>query len=275
MGRCQFHLAFLQTIGVDSGICWIPLIGMADLTDPFLPQREQFAQTDWFMVSAAANTSGGGPTAALQQLCRLYWYPLYAFVRRQGYTPEDAQDLTQDFFARLIAKNSLSFADRERGKFRTFLLSSLKHFLVNEWQKASAAKRGGGQIVSWDQQSAEARYLAEPRHDVTPDKLYEQRWARAVLEHVCGQLRREYLAAGKGPLFDALKDVLFGEKGSVAYESLGEGLGMTEGAVKVAVHRLRQRYAELLQMEVAQTVDNPLDVDDEVRYIVLTTQGTF
>jgi RNA polymerase sigma-70 factor (ECF subfamily) len=248
---------------------------MADLTEPFLPQREEFAQTDWFMVAAAANTSGAGPTAALQQLCRLYWYPLYAFVRRQGYSPEDAQDLTQEFFARLIAKNSLSFADRERGKFRTFLLSSLKHFLVNEWQKASAAKRGHGQVVSWDRQSAEARYLSEPRHDVTPDKLYEQRWARAVLEHVCEQLRREYLAAGKGVLFDRLRDVLFGEKSSVPYESLAMELGMSEGAIKVAVHRLRQRYGELLQHEVAQTVDNPLDVDDEVRYVLLMTQGAF
>ena len=243
---------------------------MAD-TD-FLPQREEFAQTDWFMVAAAANTAGVGPTAALQQLCRLYWYPLYAFVRRQGYRPEDAQDLTQEFFARIIAKNSISFADRERGKFRTFLLTSLKHFLVNEWEKASAAKRGSGQVISWDQQSAEAQYLAEPRHDITPDKLYEQRWARAVLDHVCDRLRYEYAGAGKGLLFDKLKDVLFGEK-SVAYEDIAASLGMSEGAIKVAVHHLRQRFTEMLQSEVAQTVDNPLDVDDEVRYVLRVTQG--
>jgi RNA polymerase sigma factor (sigma-70 family) len=233
-----------------------------------LPQREQFAQTDWFMVAAAGQRASAESRAALEKLCGIYWYPLYAFVRRQGYGPEDAQDLTQEFFARLIEKNSISFADRDRGKFRSFLLTSLKHFLVNEWEKARAAKRGGGQVISWDQQSAEARYLSEPRDSLSPDKLYERRWAAAVLDHVLKQLRVEYVTAGKDQLFQAMKDVLLGEKSEVPYETLCKRLGMSEGALKVAVYRLRQRYKDLLQAEVAQTVDNPAEIDDEVRYLL-------
>jgi len=234
----------------------------------FLPEREQFAQTNWFMVAAAAQKSCAESRAALEELCRIYWYPLYAFVRRQNYSPEDAQDLTQGFFAHLIEKNSLSFADRERGKFRTFLLAALKNFLANEWQKNHAAKRGGGNVVSWDQQSAEARYLAEPRDDLSPDKLYERHWATALLAHVRDRLRTEYVRAGKQALFDQLQDVLAGSKAEASYDALAQKLRMTEGAIKVAVYRLRQRFGEMLQAEVAQTVDSPFDVDEEVKYLL-------
>jgi RNA polymerase sigma-70 factor (ECF subfamily) len=239
----------------------------SDLPEELLPQREEFAQTDWFMIAAAARNSCAESRSALEQLCRIYWYPLYAFVRRQGYRPEDAQDLTQEFFARVIEKNSLSSADRERGKFRTFLLSSLKHFLVNEWEKACAAKRGGGHVISWDQQSAEARYLAEPRHDLSPDRLYEQHWAATLFERVMDRLRAEYVQSGKESLFTRLSDAVFGEK-DLSYATIAHELDMSEGAVKVAAHRLRQRCGEMLQAEVAQTVQSPSDVDDEVRYLL-------
>lgn len=240
---------------------------------PFLPQKEYFTHTDWFVVNTAAGDTSVQSRSALEELCRNYWYPLYAFVRRQGHSPEDAQDLTQDFFARLLEKKYLRLANPERGKFRTFLLSSLKHFLVNEWEKSRAAKRGGGQVISWDQQSAESRYLMEPRDDVTAEKLYERRWATALLEKVMGHLRDEYSAGGKLELFEQLKVFVGGEKGDVSYAEAAKQLGKSEGAVKVAIHRLRQRHSELLHDEVAQTVPNPEELEDELRYLATLLEG--
>ena len=228
-----------------------------------------FSTTHWSVVLQAGHDSSPDCNEALERLCRSYWYPLYAYVRRQGYSPHDAQDLTQEFFSRFLGRNFVSFADRSRGKFRTFLLTSLQHFLVNEWTKARTAKRGGfQQVISWDEQEAENRYLAEPTDGLAPDTIFEKRWAISLLEKVLAQLREETSAAGKGAQFESLKQYLWGEKSGVSYEEIGKELNMTEGAVKVAVHRLRQRYREMLRAEVAQTVATEEEVDVELQYLI-------
>jgi RNA polymerase sigma-70 factor (ECF subfamily) len=205
---------------------------------------------------------------ALETLCRAYWYPLYAFVRRQGVTPEDAQDLTQAFFERLIEKNFLADVQREKGRFRSFLLAALKHFLANEWDKARAQKRGGGAVhVPIDTASAETRYGLEPAHLDTPERLFERRWAITLLDRVLERLRDEHVKAGKAELFEQLKPCLTAEKAALGYAELGALVGLSEGAVKVAVHRLRQRYRELLRAEIAETVDSPAEVEDELRHL--------
>jgi RNA polymerase sigma-70 factor (ECF subfamily) len=201
-------------------------------------------------------------------LCRAYWYPLYAFVRRQGVTPEDAQDLTQAFFERLIEKNFLADVQREKGRFRSFLLAALKHFLANEWDKSRAQKRGGGAVhVPIDTASDETRYGLEPAHLDTPEKLFERRWAITLLDRVLERLRDEHVKAGKAEWFEQLKPCLTAEKAALGYAELGARVGLSEGAVKVAVHRLRQRYRELLRSEIAETVDSPGEVDEELRHL--------
>lgn len=227
----------------------------------------QFANTHWTVVLQAANANH--PTEAkqaLEELCGAYWFPLYAFIRRQGHNPHDAQDLTQGFFERLLEKDYLNRVDRTKGKFRSFLLASLKHFLANEWDKAKAQKRGGGQIhIPIDGEATETHCGFEPSESISADKIYEQRWAIALLERVMARLRQEYVKAGKLDLFDKLKVTLTEGRGAIAYVTLGEGLKMSEGAVKVTVHRLRQRYRELLRAEIAQTVATPEEVEDELR----------
>lgn len=211
---------------------------------------------------------------ALQKLCQCYWYPLYVFVRRKGYSPSDAQDLTQEFFARFLEKRYVSLADQGRGKFRTFLLKSLEHFLINEWTKANAIKRGGGQrIISWDEKTAEERYAYEPIDEAAPDKIFEKRWASELLSQVLHALRQEFMESGKPELFEALKVSLWGEGSSVSYDQIGTQLGMSETAVKVAAHRLRQRYRELLRAEVAQTVSTTAEVDEELKYLAAVLRG--
>jgi RNA polymerase sigma-70 factor (ECF subfamily) len=216
--------------------------------------------------------AGAGPASiardALEKLCRIYWYPLYGFIRRQGRSPEDAQDLTQEFFARLLENETLRQADKDRGRFRTFLLACLKHFLVSDWRKATAAKRSGGPLISLDQEEAEDRYRAEPSDQLSPDKVFEKRWAAALLEQVLRRLGEEYAAQGKQQLFETLRLTLWGNKDVAPYSELAPQLGMSEGALKVAVHRLRQRYLDLLRSEVAQTLAHPGDVDDELRYLI-------
>jgi RNA polymerase sigma-70 factor (ECF subfamily) len=203
---------------------------------------------------------------ALARLCQTYWYPLYAYVRRQGHSPHDAQDLTQEFFARLLAKKYLGQVRRDQGKFRSFLLAALKHFLANEWDRARAQKRGGGKtIISLDEHSAETRYGLEPADPLAADKIFERRWALTLLEQVLAALRQEFAGAKKLQQFEALKEFLTGGRDLETYAVLASKLGMTEGAVKVAVHRLRRRYRELLRAEVANTVASPDDVDDEIR----------
>ena len=226
----------------------------------------RFATTRWSIVLAAGQRSSPESREALAALCQTYWYPLYSFIRRHGFPPHDAQDLTQDFFVRLLDKNLLGVVDREKGRFRSFLLASLKHFLANERDRARAQKRGGGKTpLPLDFETAEARFSLEPAHDFTPEKIFERRWALTTLEQVLGQLREEFARSGKAKLFDRLKVFLTGEKGSSSYADVAANLDMTAGAVKVAAHRLRRRYRELLRKLIAQTVAHPDDIDDEIR----------
>ena len=240
-----------------------------------MPAREdRFATTHWSMVVSAADHRGqsgaGQPSEAaraLATLCESYWFPLYAFVRRAGYAAEDAQDLTQEFFVRLLAQNYLAVADRQRGRFRSFLLGAMKHFLANERRRQGAQKRGGPRpTISLDFSSGENRYnLIEPVDHLTPERLYEKRWALALLDLVLGRLREEFQTAGKLHLFDALKQFLAGGAQKPAYAEVGQRLGMSEAAVKVAVHRLRRRYRELLKEEIARTIVEPDTVEDELK----------
>src|SRR5204863_5527611 len=206
---------------------------------------------------------------ALERLCRTYWYPLYVYVRRQGNSPEDAQDLTQIFFSRLLEKNYCAKADRDRGKFRTFLLGSLKNFLVNEWKRAGRLKRGGDlTFLSFDANATEKRYAGEPIDETNPTNDFERQWAVTLIEQVFATLRREYASADKAQLFETLKIFVWGDKASVSYAEIGQQLNLAEGTVKVAVHRLRQRFRELLRAEVAHTVARPEDIDGELRHLI-------
>lgn len=228
-----------------------------------------FATTHWSVVLDAGQDDSPQAAGALEWLCRTYWYPLYAYVRRQGHNPVDAQDLVQEFFARFLERNYLRLADRNRGRFRTFLLTSLKHFLINEWSKANCEKRGGRQsLLSWDKELAESRFAAEPAIEQAPDALYDRRWAATLMERSLAALRKEFEQSGKQDLFDRLKVFVWGEKNSISYAAMAEELGMTEGAVKVAVHRLRQRYGDLLRTEVGRTVATPAEIDEELRYLI-------
>lgn len=234
-----------------------------------LGQPSAFSTTHWSVVLAAGHGSVTSATEALEKLCRTYWFPLYAFARRQGNSPEDAQDLTQDFFSRLLEKNYLAKADPERGRFRTFLLGSLKNFLINEWKREGRLKRGGGlEFVSIDTNAAEEWFAAEASHESNPDAEYETRWAVTLVEQALTVLRQEFNAADKTMLFDELRGFIWGDKSGASYAEIGTRLDLSEGAVKMAVHRLRERFRELLRMEVAQTVARPEDVDDELRHLI-------
>jgi RNA polymerase sigma-70 factor (ECF subfamily) len=229
-----------------------------------------FFATRWSVVLAA-----GGPQAdgrrqrALEELARIYWFPLYAYVRRQGHSPHAAEDLTQEFFSRLVEKHGLRHVDQSKGKFRSFLLASIKHFLVNEYDKSRAQKRGGPKrILALDAFDAEARYAIEPTDDMTAERLFEQRWAWAVLDEVLSQLRAQYAAKEQSALFEVLKGALTQRPGDGEYDEVARALGMTPGAIAVAVHRLRGRYRKLLREEIAQTVAEPGLIDDEVKYLL-------
>jgi len=225
-----------------------------------------FALTRWSVVLAAGQTDSTNARDALENLCRAYWPPLYAFVRRQGHNPADAQDLTQEFFARFLQKNYLGAVDPAKGRFRSFLLASLKHFLANEWDKARAAKRGGGGVlVPINTDSAETSCGVEPSDQLTPEKLFERRWALTLLEQVLARLRAEHLRDGKTELFEQLKATLTGERTSLPYAQIASRLGMSEVAIKVTVHRLRQRYREILREEISHTVSAPDQIEDEIR----------
>ena len=237
-------------------------------------QARWFATTHWSVVLAAGDESSASGAAALEQLCQAYWYPLYAYVRRKGYGPEDAQDLTQGFLARLLAGNRIALADPARGRFRTFLLSALQNFLINEWAKTSRDKRGGGiEFVPLHTQDPEQLYAAEPADERTPEVIYEQRWAAAVMARAFDRLRDEYGAA-QAQLFEALKPFVWGEKSGTSHAEIGAALGLSGGAVRVAVHRLRRRYRDLLRQEIAETVSSAADVDDELRHLMaVVSQG--
>jgi RNA polymerase sigma-70 factor (ECF subfamily) len=233
-----------------------------------------FATTHWSLVLAAGHESASGAQEALEKLCGSYWFPLYAFVRRQGHNPHDAQDLTQEFFAWLLGSKHLSVADPERGKFRSFLLCRLKHFLSDERKKASAQKRGGGQaLISLDAQSAEERYGLEPLTELTPEVIFDRRWALTVMEQTVARLRAEYVAADRTELFEELRHFQAGEETSRSYAEVAARLGLSESAVKSAIYRLRQRHRDLLRQEIAQTVATPAEVEGEIRYLIAVMGG--
>lgn len=232
-----------------------------------------FCTTHWSVVLQASDPDAPEAHAALERLCKAYWYPLYACVRRHGYGPDDACDLTQEFFARLLAKNSLRHADQRRGRFRTFLQTALTNFLATEWAKGAAKKRGGGQtLLSLDATEAEERYVAEPADTLTPAKLFDQRWAATVLELAVQNLAKEYAAAGKADLFEALKNYIWGDS-AASYAEIATAHSMSEGAVKVAAHRLRERYRELLRAEVGKTVATIEEAEDELHHLISIVSG--
>ncbi len=246
----------------------------ADSTDHLPATAREFTTTHWSVVVAAREPDAPQAAAALAELCRTYWYPLYAFVRRKGHSSHDAQDLTQAFFARLLEKNYVAQADRERGRFRSYLLAALTHFLADEWDKAHRLKRGGGrEMISFDAASAEERYRLEPIDQLDAAKLYERRWVTTLFNQVLARLEDEFRDSGKGGLFGQLKGSLLAEDSGMSYAELGTRLGLTEDAVKQAVHRMRRRYRELFREEIAQTVAGPGEVDDELKHLYAVLSG--
>jgi len=237
------------------------------------PCRSVFVTTHWSVVLTAGRSDTPRARAALETLCQNYWPPLYAYVRRRGHSVDEAQDLTQEFFLRLLEHNRVGTADPEKGRFRSFLLASMNHFLSDEWDKARAQKRGGGKVTFLDLREAETKLGEQLAETLTPEKAYERRWALTLLEQVYQRLGQEYEQQGRAGLFKALRGSLAGTGGTAPYAELAERLGMTEGAVKVAVHRLRHRYRELLREIIAETVSGPEEVEDELRYLLRTLAG--
>ena len=232
------------------------------------PQEGWFAITHWSVVLAAGQTNTTQAGAALEKLCRTYWYPLYAFIRRQGQSPHDAQDLTQGFFALLLEKNYVGLADRENGKFRSFLLTALNHFLGDQRDRANALKRGGGKVViSLEEQAAEGRWSLEPATDLSREMEYEKLWAVTVLQQALSHLREETDKTGRGQMFEGLKPFLEGETRPGDYAAVAAKLGMTANSAAVTVHRLRQRYRELVRTEIANTVASVEEIEDELRHL--------
>lgn len=229
----------------------------------------RFESTHWSVVLAAASLSSGGASQALERLCAAYWYPLYSYIRSRGVGPEDAHDLTQEFFVRFLDKGFLKDVRPEKGKFRTFLLASLNHFLSNEWDRARAQKRGGHlQFLPLDFAQAEERHARGPGHTLTPEALFERAWAMAVLDAALAKLRDEYAGSGKEKQFELLKGVLVRGEGGVSYRDLGSDLGLSEGAIKVAVHRLRRRYRDLMLEEISQTLAEGENLEEEMRHLM-------
>jgi RNA polymerase sigma-70 factor (ECF subfamily) len=239
----------------------------AEHHDPVVsPAGGHFATTQWSLVLSAADHSSPRAQQALAELCASYWYPLYAFVRRQGSSAVEAEDLTQSFFLALVEKEFLAATGPEKGRFRTFLLLCLKRFLANQRDRQRAQKRGGGRpLVSINRDEAESRYQAEPADAATPERIFERRWALALLDQVLARLEDEYRQSGKASLFRDLKVYLVADEPAARYADVAASLGLTEGAVKVAVHRLRRRYGELLRAEVARTLARPADVKEEIQ----------
>jgi len=232
--------------------------------------RGRFPTTRLSLVLAAAGPESQARDA-LAALCRIYWYPLYGYIRRQGHSADDAQDLTQSFLARLLEKQTLRDFQQERGRFRSFLLASLRNFLANQRDSARAGKRGGHVLtVSLDIaiDSGERRYCLEPRNDLTPEKIFEKQWALALLDHVMARLREEFEGAGEIERFRRLQSSLTGDDTKIRYRELAQQLDMTEGAVKVAIHRLRQRYRETLREEISSIVVHEQEISDEIRYLM-------
>jgi RNA polymerase sigma-70 factor (ECF subfamily) len=232
-----------------------------------------FRTTSWSLILAAASEPTTATRQALATLCQTYWNPVYAFIRRNGYDPDRAQDLTQEFFSILIEKNYLEDADRRRGRFRSFLLTSVKHFLANEWDKARAQKRGGGHApISIDATEAERWYVPAVADEITPETLFERRWAVSLLERVMAMLRAEYTASGKEELFMSL-EVFLNHDSDEGYDELAARMNTSAGALRMAVLRMRKKYRALLRAEIAETVEWPEEVDEEIRFLVSTLGG--
>ena len=236
---------------------------------PPLAGARSFVTTHWSVVLTAGQPESPQAAEALEKLCCAYWYPLYAFVRRRGYSPEDAEDWTQSFFVRLVEGKCLPHASPQRGRFRSFLLTALQNFLADEHDRASARKRGGGRpIVALDSLDAEARYALEPTDDVSPDRLFERRWATTVLEGAWTRLEEEYTAEGKADLFRELRRFNSAQENAPAYAEAAGNLRLPENTVKSLVHRMRRRYRALLRAEIAHTVVDPAEIDEEIRYLL-------
>ncbi len=245
---------------------------MNDWTMHTPPGSSQFPTTRWTMVVAAGDPHRNEARSALGALCENYWYPLYAYLRRRGYAADQAQDLTQDFFIRMLEGRYLDRADPEKGRFRSFLLTSLKFFVADEEDRQRAHKRGGGAVVPLEFSSGEERYQREPAHDETPQRLFERRWALAVLDRVVERLRNEFVQHGRPEHFERLKVFLLGQS-DAPYATLARELNTSEGALKVAIHRLRKRYRELFRQEIADTVADPAEVESELRFLAAALTG--
>jgi DNA-directed RNA polymerase specialized sigma24 family protein len=229
---------------------------------------EQFMRTQWSQVLRAADPAALGSASALQELCQGYWFPLYAFVRRSGNSPQDAEDLIQAFFARLLDKKFLATANREKGRFRTFLLIALKRFLANEWERQHALKRGGfATVIAIDQDHAETCYGCDLAHHEQPDVLMEKQWANALIEQVMNRLQIEYVESGRSELFGFLRASLTRDDSAMGYAEIALRLGRSTAAVKMAAMRMRERYQILLREEIARTVASPDEIEDEIRYL--------
>ena len=233
---------------------------------PDTGQGAQFAATSWTDVLAAQQSGSPEAAVALEKLCHVYWYPLYAYIRRKGYDPHKAQDLNQEFFYRLIKENYLGAVDRRRGKFRSFLLAAMNHFLSNQRDYERAAKRGGGQtLLSLDDTDAEDRFKLEPSSDQSPEKIFERNWFLTLFDHALARLREEQVAAGRGKLFDEVRTFIIEDAESGDYNAVAGRVGMTPNAVAVTVHRWRERYRKLLHEEILRTVADPSELDEELR----------
>ena len=231
-----------------------------------LPGPSRFPTTRWSLVIAAGDPHRKEARSALVSLCENYWYPLYAYIRWRGYPPDQAQDLTQEFFIRVLEGRYLDRADPEKGRFRSFVLTSLKFFMADEEDRQRAHKRGGGALVPLEFSSGEERYQREPAHDETPERIFERRWALSMLDRVVERLRNEFVLHGRSEHFERLKLFLLGQS-DAPYAALACEMNTSEGALKVAIHRLRKRYRELFRQEIADTVANPADVESELRYL--------
>jgi RNA polymerase sigma-70 factor (ECF subfamily) len=251
-------------------------MGLSRLIDfaPVTNSTSRFRTTSWSLVVAAAVQPSVDSQEALATLCRQYWHPVYAFIRRNGSSHEEAQDLTQGFFAVLLEKNYLGDAKHERGKFRSFLLTAVKHFLANQWDRDQALKRGGGQVMlSIDAAEADTFFSPAQVDRSTPEHIFETRWAWSLLEQVMVKLRAEFDGAHKGVKFDQVSGFLHGDANKVRYEVLAEELGTSPGALRTSVHRMRAKYRELLRAEIAETVCGPQEVDEEIRFLLKTLSG--
>jgi RNA polymerase sigma-70 factor (ECF subfamily) len=253
----------------------VPLSNTEILPEGASPTVARFGETHWSVILSAMDKQRPVEAAdALERLCRVYWPPLYAYVRRLGESPHDAQDLTQEFFARFLDKDYLAAVNQSKGRFRSFMLAALKHFLANQRDKQRAQKRGGGRsFVAIDFHNAETHCGFEPAQNLTPEVIFQRRWASALLEQALARLRNEYAAAGKEALFEQLKTTLTEGRGTIAYAALAARLAMSEAAVKMAVHRLRHRYREAIRSEIAATVAHPSQVQDELREVLRAFAG--